>query len=239
VELSGITGRALATILIALGFYASSIGFFMLTRAWLPLASFSVGIIMWGITLVQYLIYEKRTKGQEVAVLVLAVMGCWVATPALAHSGEVDDSISATVHINPSDDPVSGEPADFIFEFKDKQKKFVVSECGCAVKITQAGHEIYNEPLLSYNSDASKLHARFAFIFPAPGIYQVEVSGTPRGSAQFQPFKLTYDVRVAREASRFPRIGTHLLHVGAGGIFGVVVVGLYIFNYFKKAVPAK
>lgn len=54
------SGQPLATILIALGFYASSIIFFWLTRAWLPLASFSVGIIMWGITLIQYWIYEKR-----------------------------------------------------------------------------------------------------------------------------------------------------------------------------------
>lgn len=40
------SGQPLATILIALGFYASSIVFFALTRAWLPLASFVVGIIM-------------------------------------------------------------------------------------------------------------------------------------------------------------------------------------------------
>jgi CHASE2 domain-containing sensor protein len=53
------SGQPLLTILIALGFYASSIGFFILTRAWLPLASFSVGIVMWGATLMQWLIYEK------------------------------------------------------------------------------------------------------------------------------------------------------------------------------------
>lgn len=53
------SGQPLATILIALGFYASSIGFFLLTKAWLPLASFSVGIVMWGITLAQYFVYER------------------------------------------------------------------------------------------------------------------------------------------------------------------------------------
>lgn len=56
------SGQPLATILIAIGFYASSIGFFTLTRAWLPLASFCIGIIMWGITFVQYLIYEKNIQ---------------------------------------------------------------------------------------------------------------------------------------------------------------------------------
>ena len=56
------SGQPLATILIAVCFYASSIGFFILTRAWLPLASFSVGIVMWGVTLVQYVMYEKKIK---------------------------------------------------------------------------------------------------------------------------------------------------------------------------------
>ncbi len=56
------SGQPLATILIALGFYTASIGFFILTRAWLPLASFTVGIIMWGITLGQYFIYERGQR---------------------------------------------------------------------------------------------------------------------------------------------------------------------------------
>lgn len=54
------SGQPVTTILIALGFYASSIVFFALTRAWLPLASFSVGIIMWGTTLVQYFQYKNN-----------------------------------------------------------------------------------------------------------------------------------------------------------------------------------
>lgn len=58
------SGQPLLTILIALGFYASSIGFFVLTKAWLPLASFTVGIIMWGATLVQYFMYEGKRYEQ-------------------------------------------------------------------------------------------------------------------------------------------------------------------------------
>lgn len=54
------SGQPLTTILIAMGFYASSIGFFIVTSAWLPLLSFILGIIMWGITLVQYFLYPKQ-----------------------------------------------------------------------------------------------------------------------------------------------------------------------------------
>lgn len=54
------SGQPLLTILIALGFYASQIGFFVVTGAYLPLLSFSVGIVMWGIILVQYFLYRKN-----------------------------------------------------------------------------------------------------------------------------------------------------------------------------------
>ena len=54
------SGQPLLTIIIALGFYASQIGFFIVTKSWLPLVSFVVGIIMWGITLVQYIVYYKK-----------------------------------------------------------------------------------------------------------------------------------------------------------------------------------
>ena len=54
------SGQPLTTILIALGFYISQIGLFFVTINYLPLFSFSVGFIMWGITLVQYIIYRKN-----------------------------------------------------------------------------------------------------------------------------------------------------------------------------------
>lgn len=53
------SGQPLLTILIALGFYGSQIAFFMATGAYLPLISFAVGLIMWGIVLAQYVLYRK------------------------------------------------------------------------------------------------------------------------------------------------------------------------------------
>ena len=53
------SGQPLTTILIAMGFYASQIALFYITSNYLPLISFAVGFIMWGITLVQYVIYQK------------------------------------------------------------------------------------------------------------------------------------------------------------------------------------
>jgi len=53
------SGQPVTTILIALGFYASQIAFFIVTKAYLPLTSFIIGFVMWGITLVQYFLYRK------------------------------------------------------------------------------------------------------------------------------------------------------------------------------------
>lgn len=53
------SGQPLLTILIALGFYASQIGLFILTQNYLPLISFAIGFCMWGTTLIQYFIYRK------------------------------------------------------------------------------------------------------------------------------------------------------------------------------------
>lgn len=55
------SGQSLLTILIAIGFYISQIVFFTLTRAWLPLFSFIIGLVMWSATLVQYFLYRKKS----------------------------------------------------------------------------------------------------------------------------------------------------------------------------------
>ena len=157
-----------------------------------------------------------------------------VVTPVWAHTTETDGNISATLHINPGDDPVYDEPAELIFEFNDKDGRFNIAGCECTVIITEAGKELYNEALVPYNQNLSSLHGRLAFIFPAPDVYQVVVTGKPQAGQQFQAFSLTYNVRVAREPSRLVRLTPHFLHLGAGGVFGAVVVGLMVFNHFKK-----
>ena len=55
------SGQPLITILIAMGFYASSIALFILTDTFIPLIAFIIGFFMWGVTLVQYFIYRKNT----------------------------------------------------------------------------------------------------------------------------------------------------------------------------------
>ena len=53
------SGQPLLTLLIALGFYASQIAFFTLTKAYLPLFSFIIGFMMWFSLLVQWFMYRN------------------------------------------------------------------------------------------------------------------------------------------------------------------------------------
>ncbi|HLC53625.1 MAG TPA: hypothetical protein VJK03_03700 [Candidatus Nanoarchaeia archaeon] len=54
------SGQPLLTILIALGFYASQIALFFATGNYLPLLSFAIGFVLWGVTLVQYALYNRN-----------------------------------------------------------------------------------------------------------------------------------------------------------------------------------
>ena len=54
------SGQPPLTIIIALGFYASQVGLFIATQNWLPLVSFIIGFIMWGIVFGQYILYRTN-----------------------------------------------------------------------------------------------------------------------------------------------------------------------------------
>ena len=56
------SGQPLITIMVALGFYLSQIGLFIVTNNYLPLIAFTVGLVMWIFTLIQYFLYRKKER---------------------------------------------------------------------------------------------------------------------------------------------------------------------------------
>ena len=54
------SGQPGLLIFIAMGYYSSQIGLYLITDAYLPLVSFAIGICMWVIILVQHFIYTAR-----------------------------------------------------------------------------------------------------------------------------------------------------------------------------------
>ncbi len=119
---------------------------------------------------------------------------------AYAHVLKTDGSIGAVLHISPEDDPVAGEDSSFFFDFKDKNGKFDPANCDCIGAILQNDKEIFSQPLFQNNPNPSLDDASFSYAFSGKGIYTVQVAGKPISDG-FEPFILSWDIRVEREAS--------------------------------------
>ncbi len=108
-----------------------------------------------------------------------------------AHFQEMDGSVSALVHIIPDDSPIVGEKSVVEFAITDSHGKFDALQCNCSVSLRRNGSEIVTVPL----SDTSSAQ----LVFPQRGVYELILIGTPKDGSTFQPFSLSYDVRVSRE----------------------------------------
>ncbi len=127
--------------------------------------------------------------------LTLLTLHFALLTNLSAHILATDGSIGAVLHIDPEDDPIAGESATLYFEFKDKNGQFKPEDCTCITLILENGKEVARQNLVN-NS--------ISYAFPQKDVYQVKVTGLPDGNGSFQPFTLSYDIRVARESVAQP-----------------------------------
>lgn len=156
---------------------------------------------------------------------------------AVAHILESNGSVGAVLHIDPEDDPIAGKPSSLFFEFKDTIQKFTPQNCTCTFSILENGKQIFTEPLFQDNQDPSLTSASVSYTFPQKDVYQIKIVGKPSIPNDFQPFILSYDIRVAREdnsssnALQQPNWWvSHLPHFLAAGI----VIGFIIFGLITK-----
>ncbi len=124
-----------------------------------------------------------------VTILITAVSLFISPTIVNAHVLQSSGSIGAVLHIDPADDPAAGEPANFFFDFKDKNDKFKIENCQCIFTISKAGTIIYTEPMVSTS---------VMYTFPEKNIYKVKVNGVASDES-FQEFNLEYDIRISKE----------------------------------------
>lgn len=158
---------------------------------------------------------------------------------AQAHVLQSNGTIGAVMHVTPEDDPIVGELTDFYFEFKDTTGKFNPEQCDCVISVKKSGEEIYSQPLFSENTNPSLQNASISYRFPEKNVYSVSIIGEPLKAGTFQPFTLTYDLRVERE-SILPNAdssnGTpgifqlHILHI----LIGIALIGLILFLLMRS-----
>lgn len=157
-----------------------------------------------------------------------------------AHILETNGNIGAVLHIDPDDDPIAGQQAGFFFEFKDKQNKFDPKLCDCTFIISEQGKQIFSQDLFASNSTPSLDNASVFYTFPKRDVYQVQVAGKPLAPNGFQPFTLTYNIRVdqgtniATGSTSISNLGDFFLTDLLVGIVGLLVTGGLIIYFFKR-----
>ncbi|MEX0617174.1 MAG: hypothetical protein WD231_05235 [Candidatus Woykebacteria bacterium] len=169
-----------------------------------------------------------------IPLLVISILSLG-ASPVEAHILKTDGSIGAVIHINPDDDPYVGEVADFYFEIKDKSGKFNSSNCSCAVSILRSRKEIFSAPLIQETGLTSE---SFSFTFREKAVYTLVLKGTPKEPDAFQPFNITYDLRVSRERlgnSSDSKGDSSGLYMTIGLIIAAVATFSFIFRLKRKS----
>lgn len=122
---------------------------------------------------------------------------------AQAHTLKTDGEITVLLHTDPDDDPTADRPATILLAITDQTSQFNPADCDCLVTVAEK-----NRQLLSLHPQASQQTSIYDFAvpvtFPDRAVYQIMLSGTPKSAGQFQPFAVTYDLRVDRQAAAAP-----------------------------------
>lgn len=174
--------------------------------------------------------------------LLIAYCFLRLTTPAYAHILLTDGSIGAVVHVNPEDDPIIGQPAQFFFEFKDKENKFIPSNCDCQYSLELNGKVLTEGDLFADTSNPSLDNASFSYTFSEKGVYSVIITGEPKTSGSFQSFRLEDSIRVERgdqnqtstsdNSSSWTSL--HYIHFIIFGIGAAIALTIVFFDKRKK-----
>ena len=120
-----------------------------------------------------------------------------------AHKVKIDSDVGAILHIEPNDNPRSGEPAKTWFALTRKGGKVIpLSECDCKLKVYKEPFKIGSSPIFEPELravDAERYQGILGseIVFPQPGAYQLKLSGSAINPGSFKAFELKFPVTVA------------------------------------------
>ncbi|MBE9004429.1 hypothetical protein IQ259_05135 [Fortiea sp. LEGE XX443] len=166
--------------------------------------------------------------------------------PVLAHKVQVSADVGATLHLEPNDNPRSGEPTQTWFALTRKGGQVIpLAQCNCQLTVYAEPHTP-GEPALLEPSLQPVTAERFQGIpgaeitFPKPGIYQLQLNGKPAKGSSFKPFKLAFEVTVAAGSVNTQNINsevaeenTRTLPLWAIAIPGLALIAI-VFAVFQK-----
>jgi hypothetical protein len=138
---------------------------------------------------------------------------------ALAHEESTNAEISASLHIDPADQPLVGKEAKFYFHFEKENGSFDVQQCNCLISIFKDGTLVEEHKVKDVESVDQPLLRK---TFSESGDYDLSLSGTPNGGAEFEPFDLKYQFHVGTTPST--GLGHYLQHHFVNEHFGHLLI---------------
>ena len=123
-------------------------------------------------------------------------------TPTFAHEVEVSGNVAATFHLEPNHNPKAGETAQVWFALTQKGGEIIpFSNCQCQLLVYREPRTNSVPPILTptLQGIAAEKYQGIPganVIFPEIGRYQLELTGSPKNGANFNPFQFRYSVTV-------------------------------------------
>ncbi len=124
-----------------------------------------------------------------------------IASPVFAHKVQTAANVGATLHIEPNDNPRAGETSLTWFALTRKGGQIIpLSECDCKLAVysgSSSSQPLLEPPLKSISAERFEKIPAAEIVFPQPGAYRLQFTGSPKVAGSFQPFELSYEVNVA------------------------------------------
>jgi hypothetical protein len=124
------------------------------------------------------------------------------STPLAAHTVKTDANVAATFHIEPNHNPKAGEPSQAWFVLTQRGGKLIsLEQCDCQLVVRRNTPSSQTSvslkpPLKAISAEQYQNIPGAEIVFPQPGLYTLELQGSPKTNADFQPFQLSYTVTV-------------------------------------------
>lgn len=139
---------------------------------------------------------------------------------ASAHVLKTDGDIGVVLHINPDDNPVSGEMTNYELSFQETSRQFRLSECLCSIAFIKDSTTLATNALTATSDQISE----DTYVFPKAGVYTLRVTGEPKQVGEFQSFSLDYIVRVSGDGASTHQDFPPMLWLGIGLAMGLVLL---------------
>jgi hypothetical protein len=166
-------------------------------------------------------------------ILFLVLFFFFLPTKISAHVLQTDKDIGVIMHITPDDDPVAGKISEIFLDFKNTDGKFDAKNCECSVSITTAESNLFYSKIFT-NPKSDSESVIVPITFPEKAVYKIEVAGKPKERNTFQPFNISFDVRVSKDTLDKPSYTSYVayLPIAVAVLFGIII--FVVFTNSKK-----